>query len=164
MPAYGEYAPVEPTNATKPTRPRESTQQFAQHPYYAQQPGRQPLRTADLIVSVILLAVGLFGALTGVNAGVRLDYLMQVEYTQFGLDEYVRVGPFVAVQAVIIVSHLLLFVIAVPITITLIRKRRIAFWVPLTAGAIAAIIFWVAMSVLIFSDSALLEALQNQPL
>ena len=161
VPRYGEYAPPQqqPAQAYVPFQ----NQGLGQQPYYGGQYGKPPVRLADVIVSIILLVFGLFGAVSGINGALQIDYLMQVEYDQFNLGEYVRNGPVVLVQAIIVVSHVLLLLISVPVTIVLIVKRKLAFWVPLTAGVLAGLIFWVALLVLIFAAPALSNALQTPP-
>jgi hypothetical protein len=169
VPRYGEYAP--PQQQAPQQAPPQVSQQLPPQPppyhgqqaYYGVQSGKRPLRTADLIISIILLVVGLFGALNGIYGALQLEYLMQIEYTQFGLGTYVQNGPFVAVQAIIIVSHAVLYIITVPVTIALISKRTMAFWVPLSAGVLAALVFWVAFFALVFADPALSDALMNPP-
>ena len=57
------------------------------------------------------------------------------------------------------ISHVVLFLAAVGVSIPLLVKRRLAFWVPLVAGAIAAIVFWGVLISLIFSDQALVNGI-----
>jgi hypothetical protein len=52
-----------------------------------------------------------------------------------------------------------LFLAALGVSILLLVKRRVAFWVPLVAGAVAAIIFWVVLFSLVFGDQALMNAI-----
>jgi hypothetical protein len=41
------------------------------------------------------------------------------------------------------------------VSILLLIKNKIAFWVPLTAGVIAAIVFWGTFMAIMFSDPTL---------
>jgi hypothetical protein len=53
------------------------------------------------------------------------------------------------------VSHVVLFVIALGLSIALlIRRRIVVFWVPLGAGFIAAVIFWSTLASVLLSDPA----------
>jgi hypothetical protein len=59
------------------------------------------------------------------------------------------VGP---APAVIAVSHIVLYLLALGGSIPLLLTKRVAFWVPLTAGVIAAIIFWGTFIAVFLSD------------
>lgn len=150
VPAYGEYAPAVP-----PQLP---------YPYYTgQHDGRPPVRTADTIVSILLLFVGLFGALLGIFSATLLDSFMQGAYDSEHLGTYVPTAGLPIAQAVIIVSHLLLVILSTVLTIVLLTKRKVAFWVPLTAGGVATIVFWGTAMVLMMFDPAILETLGSTP-
>jgi len=160
IPVYGEYA--SPAQAPFPPQQQPYAPQYGQHPYYAPQYGtKPPLRTADMIISIVLLAFGFFGALSGIGMAFQLEYAMQVQHDDYGLGAYEATSVVVGAQAAIIASHLLLLLISTPLTIVLILKRKISFWLPLTAGVLAAIVFWIALIVVIVADPALMEALQT---
>jgi hypothetical protein len=162
VPQYGEYAQA--PSGPPPYQPNYVSMAGQQQQMYYGQPymARRPLRTADAIVSIVLLVLGLFGLGLGVTYAFALDLLMQQEYTQLGLGTYVRSGPFAAVQAVIIVSHVVLFAISTPLTIVLIVKRKITFWIPLTAGALATIVFWGVVMTFIFTDPLISDVIQSR--
>jgi uncharacterized BrkB/YihY/UPF0761 family membrane protein len=151
VPTYGEYA--EPAQQPQP--------QYGEHPYYAPHyDGKPPFRTADLIVSIILLFVGLLVTLGVCATALQLGPAMQQQYDAYELGAYTATSTLAIAQALIIASHLLLLVIAIPVTIVLINKRKISFWLPLTAGALAAIVFWIAITVLVALDPQLMNAMQ----
>jgi hypothetical protein len=110
-------------------------------------------RTWDLVLTIILLVLAVFGVLIGlVYAGIfaspdLLDQAMQQQgYGGFSGDPG-------AAPAVLAISHIVLFLAAVGLSIPLlIRGRIVVFWIPLTAGVIAAIIFWVTVFAVILSD------------
>ena len=43
------------------------------------------------------------------------------------------------------------------VSILLLVKNKIAFWVPLTAGVVAAIVFWGSLMAIVFSDPSLMS-------
>jgi hypothetical protein len=139
-------------------------QQQSQPPMYYAQPynGKRPLRTADAIISIVLLVLGFIGMLLGIVTALVLETSMQDQYTLYGLGTYDPPSSLVAMQAIVIVAHLLLFVISTPITILLIVKRQISFWVPLTAGVIATLVFWGVLFGLMLSDPILMDGIQRQ--
>jgi hypothetical protein len=57
-----------------------------------------------------------------------------------------------AAPLVLVASHVILYVIAAGLSILLLVKKKIAFYVPLVAGVIAAIIFWTAIVMVMASD------------
>jgi hypothetical protein len=118
-------------------------------------------RTWDLILTIILLVVGLFGMGIGlVYAAIFSDPALVKEvfdqaYSQSGLGGWN--GSVGAAPAVITVSHILLYLVAVGVSILLLVKNKVAFWVPLTAGVIAAIVFWGSLFAIVFSDPTLMS-------
>jgi hypothetical protein len=100
-------------------------------------------RTWDLVLTVILFVLAVIGAGLGIFYGVvflNQALLAQVLAQQgYGYPAIATEGP----GAVIVISHLVLFVLGVGLGIFLLIKKKVAFWAPLAAGIIAAIIFWV---------------------
>lgn len=176
VPQYGEYAPVTPAQPSYPAPAAPQPPEYVpmasyRQPGYAQQGyGMQgyydpnaprPLRTGDMIASVILLVLGGIGVLYALLNALTMNIQMEAIYDQYGVDYAPGAGTAIA-SAVLVISHLVLYAIAVIVTVTLIRKRRISFWLPLTLGAIASIIFVATILVLAFSDPALLDAAMKQ--
>jgi hypothetical protein len=100
-------------------------------------------RTWDLVLTIILFVMAVIGAGLGLfygaiflTPGLLGEVLGQQGYGTPSIDT-------AAPGAVIVISHLILFVLGVGIGILLLVKKKIAFYVPLAAGIIAAIIFWV---------------------
>ena len=100
-------------------------------------------RTWDLVLTIILFVMAVIGAGIGVvygliflTPGLLAEGLVQQGY---GAPTIATEGP----GAVIVISHLVLFVLGVGIGILLLVKKKIAFYAPLAAGVIAAIVFWV---------------------
>jgi len=156
VPQYGEYAPagyVPPRPAPGYEAAAAAAQPYGTQPYPAQ-PGARPRKTWDLVLSIILLVLGFFGMLLGVGYGVAftdpdlLDQALQQQgYGGFS-------GDAGAAPAILIVSHVLLYLIVLGVTIPMLIRRRVAFWVPLGAGVLAAIIFWTTLVSVLLSDPA----------
>ena len=153
VPQYGEYAPpgyVPPVPGPNDLKPL---------PYDGVAPGApagRTRRTWDVVLTVILLVLGLIGASLGVIYGVMFtdpdllrDVLAQQGYPGFDPQPG-------AVPAVLVISHVVLYLLAVGGSIPLLIGKRIAFWVPLAAGIVAAIIFWSCMFIVISSDPGFL--------
>jgi hypothetical protein len=144
-PQYGERLPA---GAQVPVAPP------AYSPTYAAPVKRR--RTWDVVLTVILLVVGFFGMSIGLMyAAVFSDpalvkQVFDQAYSQYGLGGWN--GSVGAAPAIIVVSHVALYLAALGVSILLLVKNKIAFWVPLTAGVVAAIIFWGALFAIVLSD------------
>jgi hypothetical protein len=99
--------------------------------------------------------VGLFGMLAGVTYGVIFSdpALLDDAFSQQGLSGFN--GDVGAAPAVLIVSHVVLYLLALGSAIPLMIMRKVAFWAPLAAGVIAAIIFWSTVIAVVASDPGL---------
>ncbi len=158
VPRYGEYAPVPPVQpSAAPLTP------YGAPSYYAPRNDQRPPRTADTVISIVLLGIGFFSVLIAILNAFTINYQMDAIYEQYGVDGSYEPGAGAAIaMAVIILSHIVLYVLAVVFTIVLIRKRRISFWLPLSAGALASVIFIGTFVALIFADPTLLDVLMKQ--
>ncbi|MEO5534259.1 MAG: DUF6264 family protein [Pseudolysinimonas sp.] len=111
-------------------------------PVYGAMPVVKTRRTWDLVLTIILLVVGLFGMLLGVFYGwifLHPDLLVQTLQRQgynIGSADTSSAG------VALILSHVVLYLIAAGVGIFLIIRKTLAFWVPLAIGVIAAIVFW----------------------
>jgi hypothetical protein len=156
VPRYGEYAPAgsvpqQPAPAAEPyaTQPA-AAQPYGAASYPAQQPEGRQRKRWDLILTIILLVVGFFGMLLGLFYAALLPELIAQAYSQQGLGTFS--GDTSVAAPVIAVSHVVLYLLAVGGSIPLLLSKRIAFWVPLTAGVIAAVFFWGAFTAALLSD------------
>ena len=160
VPRYGEYANpgyAPPAYSAEPVPPAQPA------PFYVQPAGPRPRRTWDLVLSIVLLVVGLFGVLLAIFNAATIDFQMEALYEEYGVSQAYKAGPATAIgQAVIIVSHLLLYVVAILVTLLLIRKNRVAFWVPLSIGALAFLVFFGTIMVLVLTDPLLFDAAMQQ--
>ncbi|MCU1507913.1 MAG: hypothetical protein JWQ12_178 [Glaciihabitans sp.] len=118
---------------------------------------RRPRRLWDTVLSAILLVLGLFGALIGISVGTHPQLLaesMASAFAQNNFGSFTSTSTVAPIALIIGISHAVLYVIAVGVTIPLLVRRRIAFWVPLAAGVIAAACFWIPLMALMASDPA----------
>lgn len=117
-------------------------------------------RTWDLVLTVILLVAGVIGMSIGLlYAAIFSDPALVQEtfdeaYRQAGLGGWN--GSVGAAPAIIAISHIVLYLVALGVSIPLLVKNKVAFWVPLTAGVIAAIVFWGSLMAIVFSDPSLM--------
>jgi hypothetical protein len=150
-PAYGERLP-DPTGAPAYAAPAYGAPVAGAA--YPAPPKRR--RTWDLVLTIILLIVGLFGMGIGlIYAAIFSDPALVQEvfdeaYGQSGLGGWN--GSVGAAPAVIAISHIVLYLVAVGVGILLLIRNKIAFWVPLAAGVVAAIVFWGSLFAIVLSD------------
>ncbi len=113
-------------------------------------------RTWDVVLTIALLVLGLGGALLGAFYGVLFSdpTLLDEAFRQQGFNGFH--GEVGAAPLILILSHVVLYLLAVGLSILLLVKRKIAFYVPLSAGVLAAIIFWGTLMALVMSDPNLL--------
>ena len=168
LPQYGEMAPpgyvspVAPPPA--PAAPEYGVPTYHNGSpvapiYYAAPPVVRKNRTADIVVTCILLTVGLFSMLTSLTVPPQLPTIISDVGKQYGVSNFDTSG-LAAYGLGITISQIVLYLVALGVSIPLMIKRRVAFWVPLTAGAVAAIIFWVLLTVALFSDPRIWDAVQ----
>lgn len=171
VPRYGEYAPagyVPPHQAPPQIAPGYEQQVpagyqpvppgYPQQPYgtasFPQQPGARKRKTWDLVLTIVLLVLGFLGMLAGLSyAAIFSDptTLDQV-FQQQGFSGFN--GTVGAAPAILAGSHVVLYLLALGGSIPLLLTKRVAFWVPLTAGVIAAIVFWATLVGVFLSDPA----------
>jgi len=115
-------------------------------------PGGRRRKTWDLVLTIVLLVLGLFGMGIGLlYASILTDpTLLDTIFAQQGLGEFN--GTVGAAPAVITVSHVVLYLAVLGGSIPLLLSKRVAFWLPLAAGVLAAIIFWTALGGVFLSD------------
>ena len=115
-------------------------------------------RTWDMVLTIILLVLATFGTLGGVgyaaifsDPAVLSQAMRQQGFTGFS-------GTIGAAPVILAVSHLLLYVVALGLSIPLlIRGRIVVFWIPLVAGVIAAIIFVSVIASVVTSDPGFMQ-------
>ena len=129
-------SPASPYAATPPAANPYAANPYATATYGAPPPASTGRRVWDVVLTVILLVLGLFGMLLGLLMAAVLP--LTIADSGGFADPNLIAGD----QAVIIISHLVLYAAAATVSIILLVRCKIAFWVPLTAGIIAAIIFW----------------------
>lgn len=158
LPGYEYAAPVVPPAPGAAPAP-----QYGVPPYGA--PGYGPpvrrRRTWDVVLTIILLALGLFGMGIGLlYAGLLSDptfarQILDEAFRQQGLGGWN--GTIGGVPAFIAISHVVLYLVALGLSILMLVKRRIAFWIPLAAGVLATICFWGGIYAVVLSDPAFLS-------
>ena len=154
QPQYGEMAPP---GYVSPVAPPPPAPEYGAPTYYVAPPVVRKTRTADVAITSVLLALGLIGMFIGVATALGLREALTDQATKYGVT-YDAPANLAALGAVIVISHVVLYLAALGASIPLLITRRIAFWVPLVAGVVAGIIYWAILFSLIASDQGLMDA------
>lgn len=142
-PKYGEYADIPPT--PMPTiEPVDAVVHTA--------PPERPRRTWDVVLSTLLLLWGVFDVVTGFSAFANLGATVAATAEQQGIDGFASVGLADEVGSWLNVVRLVILAIAIPGTLLLLGRRRRAFWLPLSAGALAVLVVMACVFVILIGD------------
>ena len=157
VPRYGEYAsnPYGVPGVPAPAAPP-AVSDTAVAPAYA--PPVRKRRTWDVVLTIILLVLGFFGTIAalGYAAIFATPSLLDQTMRSAGFGGFS--GTIGAAPTVLIASHIGLFVVTAGLsTWLLVRGRVVVFWLPLAAGLVAAIVFWVTVVSVILSDPNFLQ-------
>jgi len=108
----------------------------------------RPRRVWDVVLTVVLLVLGLFGTLAGVIVAAGLSEAIA---QQGGAVDPQRIA---GDQLVLVISHIALLLVALGVSIPLLVTRRIAFWVPLVCGVVASGFFWATLFGVVLASGA----------
>ncbi|WP_136707851.1 DUF6264 family protein [Agromyces sp. H66] len=167
-PQYGEYAPEgwtwqpptgEQTSDPAPQMAAPPVRPAGDAAAASAREGR-PERRGDRIATIALLVIGLFGAiynalLLNLLPSVATETFRQTAEilgTELPARDFVP-GPQVPTLILVgTIVQLALWVIALAWSVRRLRARRLAFWVPPVAGAVAFVVFYVIMTQILLSD------------
>lgn len=99
-----------------------------------------PPRAWDRPLTYALLALGFFGMLIGAYGGTSLGPLVEQAAELQGMTLALPAWTDAA-GMVLVISHPALYALGFGIAITRLRQGRLAFWAPLAAGLLAALIY-----------------------
>lgn len=111
----------------------------------------------NMTVTVILIVFGFFGATNSIGGLLSLPTAMQLMHSNENLGDYI---PAASVQGTLIAGAIvvgLLWAVSTGLSVWLLVKRRIAFYIPLIAGVIALIALLGFMSAVLLTDPVLID-------
>ena len=112
-------------------------------------------RRWDIIVSVALVVFGAYATFSSLAQYANFQTTIETVYATYGYTgTYSNPSLATTVGIALNIVQPIALIIAVFFTARRLRAGKIAFWVPLTAGAAVSIISAVLILVVIFSDSA----------
>ncbi|KTR86292.1 DUF6264 family protein [Leucobacter chromiiresistens] len=144
-----------------PQAPRESAPPRAGEPSGPQSgfgaPQRKP-RTADRVITIILLVLGMFGSLNFAGSMMSLPASLSLMGSAFEIENFTVPSWVGAVGTVTAIAIFAVFAVNLIFSIQRMRARKLAFWVPLTAGAIVVIGTIIVTAVVLFNVPELMSA------
>lgn len=155
-PQYGEYAdpaPVSPPSYAPPV-----VIASPEAPAAATRTER-PRRTWDVVLTTLLLALAVYDVIGGFSTFATLAPAIQVMFDQTGVGEFTATAVAQQWGFIANAGRIAILVIVILVSLLLVARRRIAFWVPLAGGALAVILAVVCIAVIIVSDPAYLAYL-----
>src|SRR4051812_33190602 len=155
-PGYGEYAPrpPEPPRTAEPERTAETelpATPTGARPHSAVRRGP----AWDRVLTIGLLTLGVLNVLAGIPQFLRLPETLDDAYAMQGFGDYTADSLASAIGIAINVVSVVLLLVAVALSVARLRAGRLAFWVPLAAGATSAIVTIALMAVAMLGDPAI---------
>ena len=164
-PKYGEYAPagstpIAPTPATPPAITAD-TNAIEAAPEAAAEP-TEKRRTWDVALTTALILVGVLDVVGSFARFGDLAATLREIYDQQGIGAFTSDQLANDMGLAINVTRLVLLVAGIGFGLWRLGRHRIAFWVPLSAGALAFIVVGVCLLVVVITDPALAEYTMQQ--
>ncbi len=117
----------------------------------------RPRRRWDLFLSIALLAYGLLTVFGGFVQYSDIPAIINQAYAAQRIGEFTSIEQARTVGTTIMVANVTLYAITAFLTVRLLRARRLAFYVPLIGGAVAATVTVVLILTLVVNDPAFRE-------
>jgi hypothetical protein len=151
-PRYGQYsdAPVTP-----PPPPAEFAPPIA--------PERKR-RSWDVALTASLLFLAVYDVVAGFAGFAQLGSVLSDAFDQQGLGEFTSFDLATSMGLVINIIRIAILAVVIIVSLTLLSRNRLAFWVPLVGGVLAALAVLVCILVVIVADPAFLEYVNDQQL
>jgi hypothetical protein len=124
----------------------------------------RPARTApiwDAPITVGLLAVGVINTIQTVAQARELPAALDQVYAARGISRYTQVGLATGIGWVVAIAAIGSLVLAIGFSVPRIRDHRLAFWIPLAAGAASAVVTVVLVAAAILADPAYLDSIRH---
>jgi hypothetical protein len=115
----------------------------------------RPRRMWDQVFSAALLTFGLISVLGSIQRYGDFGATLKTTVAQMGYGDYTSTGLASSIGIAINVSQIVLWVVTAFITLRLLQKNRLSFYVPLIGGAVATIVIVVLVGVALLSDPSI---------
>lgn len=162
----------EPYRAAEPTPPNDSaasasatttsSQPYrAASPTQAHSPSPAPRRTADRIITIALLAIGGYFALSMAFSLSQFSAEFAKIANDLGLANFTAPPQVQVIGTVGAILVLSLYALVLIFSIRRLRAKKVTFWAPLAAGVLAWVIFFVLFAIALSLSAELWQALMQ---
>ena len=162
----------EPYRAAEPTPPNDSaasasatttsSQPYrAASPTQAHSPSPAPRRTADRIITIALLAIGGYFALSMAFSLSQFSAEFAKIANDLGLANFTAPPQVQVIGTVGAILVLSLYALVLIFSIRRLRAKKVTFWAPLAAGVLAWVIFFVLFAIALSLSTELWQALMQ---
>lgn len=120
-------------------------------------PGRAPAPRWNLTLTILLIAFGFFGMSYSVAILQAFPTSMQLLHSSQGLGDFTpaaAVGTLITVGTVTMTG---LWALSTGLAVWQLVRRRMAFWIPLTAGVVALVVLFVFLAIILSTDPTLID-------
>lgn len=142
-PRWGQYSDAVPVAATYPP------------PTPPPAPERAAAPTSDVVMTVLLIAIGLFDVIRQFPAFMDFARVMRESYTQLGYGEFTSDALANGMGVAQNIVRVVLILIAIAWSARRISQRKRAFWVPLAAGGVATLLLLGGIFAVMLIDPAI---------
>jgi hypothetical protein len=171
---YGEYATPEQQQAARGLpEPTGDIPIADASPPAMPAPAHQPQAAAapalrahpvDRVVTLILLALGLFVLLTGIPGYLALSDALQLVYDQLGAGTYPATETAAALGVTALVVQAVIWVATAASAWFAMKRGRIAWWICVVGAALSFIASMVVVSIALFADPGFMDSVSAQTL
>ena len=106
-------------------------------------PAQRQGSTADRVITIVLLVIGAFGALQMALGMLTLGTQLEIIANTLGAEDFTVPAGMTVLQSVGTILVLSLYAVALIWSVQRLRAKKLTFWVPLAAGALAVILVFV---------------------
>ncbi|ARJ05736.1 hypothetical protein GCM10010988_08620 [Cnuibacter physcomitrellae] len=123
----------------------------------------RPRRSGDFVATIALLVFGLFSVINNLVTLFDLDAFLRQFAALYDIQGYSPNGEFSAAGVGVGIFWIVLYLATVWLSVLSLRARRLTFWIPLTAGAVATLSATVLYLVALLSDPTVLDQFSTAP-
>jgi hypothetical protein len=173
---YGEYATAEEQQKAKglpepvaDAAPADAAQPTPHAAAHESRPHADPARSGpahpvDRIVTLVLLGLGLFVWLNGIPGYLALADALQAVFDQLGAGTYQAAETAAALGVTALVIQGILWAVTAASAWIVLKRAKLAWWVPVVGAAVSFIASMVIVSIALFADPGFIDAVSAQTL
>ena len=150
-PKYGEYAPVPPAPVAPPPAA----------PPVVDESASRSRNTRDTIATTVLLLLGVWDVASSFPMYAQFGVLLGAAYEQQGYGDFTAVELATQYGMILNVVRIAILAIVLVVSLILLARRRVAFWVPLAGGVLAAILVVVFVAIILANEPGFAEYVKN---